>query len=59
MATKKLLLLSIVGIAAANSVTALSSNYELTMVARFVAGMAAGVAWALLAGYARRLVANI
>lgn len=53
---KKLLLLSIIGFAAANSVTALSSNYELTMVARFVAGMAAGVAWALLAGYARRLV---
>ncbi|OEV10573.1 MFS transporter, partial [Streptomyces nanshensis] len=28
----------------------------LTMTARFVAGVAAGLAWALLAGYARRLV---
>ncbi|MGE2772642.1 MFS transporter [Rhodococcus sp. 1.20] len=53
---KRLLLLSIIGFLVANSVTAVSSNYELTMVARFVAGMAAGVAWALLAGYARRLV---
>lgn len=53
---KRLLLLSIIGFAAANSVTAVSSSYELTMVARFVAGMAAGVAWALLVGYARRLV---
>lgn len=53
---KRLLLMSIVGFLVANSVTAVSSNYELTMVARFVAGMAAGVAWALLVGYARRLV---
>ena len=53
---KRLLLVSIGGFAVANSVTAVSSNYELTMAARFVAGMAAGVAWALLAGYARRLV---
>ena len=30
---KKLLLLSIVGFAVANSVTAMSSNYELTMIA--------------------------
>lgn len=53
---KRLLQLSIVGFLVANSITAVSSNYEATMAARFVAGMAAGVAWALLAGYARRLV---
>ncbi|HEY9265045.1 MAG TPA: MFS transporter [Mycobacterium sp.] len=53
---KRLLMLSIIGFAVANSVTVVSSNYELTMGARFVASMAAGVAWALLAGYARRLV---
>ncbi|WP_072803486.1 MFS transporter [Rhodococcoides yunnanense] len=53
---KVLLQMSIIGFAAANSVTAVSSIYEVTMAARFVAGMAAGVAWALLAGYARRLV---
>ncbi|MFC8761334.1 MFS transporter [Streptomyces sp. NPDC057193] len=52
---KKLLLTSMGGFALANTVTAVSSVYELTMVARFVAGVAAGVAWALLAGYARRL----
>ncbi|MHA4779135.1 MFS transporter [Streptomyces sp. MSC1_001] len=52
---KKLLLTSMGGFALANTVTAVSSVYELTMVARFIAGVAAGVAWALLAGYARRL----
>ncbi|MFJ6651108.1 MFS transporter [Streptomyces sp. NPDC091290] len=53
---KHLLLTAIAGFAAANTVTALSTNYPLTMVARFVAGVAAGLAWALLAGYARRMV---
>ncbi|MEV0090101.1 MFS transporter [Streptomyces sp. NPDC050738] len=52
---KRLLLTAMAGFAAANTVTALSSDYTLTMAARFVAGVAAGVAWALLAGYARRL----
>ncbi|MGW7395759.1 MFS transporter [Streptomyces cyaneofuscatus] len=52
---RKLLLTAMAGFALANTVTALSSVYELTMVARFVAGVAAGLAWALLAGYARRL----
>ncbi|MYS85658.1 MFS transporter [Embleya scabrispora] len=53
---KRLLLTAMAGFAAANTVTAVSGNYPLTMVARFVAGVAAGVAWALLAGYARRMV---
>jgi predicted MFS family arabinose efflux permease len=44
-----------VGFAVANTVTAVSSVYGVTMVARFVAGVAAGLAWALLAGYARRM----
>jgi predicted MFS family arabinose efflux permease len=52
---KRLLLTAMVGFAVANTVTAVSSVYGLTMVARFVAGVAAGLAWALLAGYARRL----
>ncbi|MFD9632040.1 MFS transporter [Streptomyces violascens] len=52
---KRLLLVSMAGFAVANTVTALSGNYSLTMVARFVAGVAAGLAWALLAGYARRM----
>ncbi|MGW3097772.1 MFS transporter [Streptomyces sp. NPDC001102] len=52
---KVLLLTAMAGFAVANTVTAVSSVYGLTMVARFVAGVAAGLAWALLAGYARRL----
>ncbi|MFF1447976.1 MFS transporter [Streptomyces sp. NPDC058274] len=52
---KRLLLTAMAGFAVANTVTAASSSYPLTMVARFVAGVAAGLAWALLAGYARRL----
>jgi predicted MFS family arabinose efflux permease len=52
---KRLLLAGVAGFAVANTVTALSTNYPLTLGARFVAGVAAGVVWALLAGYARRL----
>ncbi|WP_234543027.1 MFS transporter [Streptomyces shenzhenensis] len=52
---KRLLQSAVAGFAVANTVTALSSDYPLTMAARFVAGVAAGLAWALLAGYARRL----
>ncbi|MFF8726243.1 MFS transporter [Streptomyces sp. NPDC015171] len=54
---KRLLLTAMAGFAVANTVTAVSANYPLTLVARFVAGVAAGLAWALLAGYARRMVA--
>ncbi|WP_097878218.1 MFS transporter [Streptomyces sp. ms184] len=52
---KRLLLAAMGGFALANTVTALSSVYELTMAARFLAGVTAGLAWALLAGYARRM----
>ena len=47
---KRLLLTGDGGFAVANTVTALSADYALTMAARFVAGVAAGLAWALLAG---------
>ncbi|ANF57155.1 MFS transporter [Halotalea alkalilenta] len=53
---RNVLLLTIVGFLVFNSVTALSSNYWLTLAARFFAGVAAGLAWSLLAGYARRMV---
>ncbi len=53
---RNVLLLAVVGFLAFNSVTALSSSYWLTLVARFFAGVAAGLAWSLLAGYARRMV---
>ncbi|QLG94182.1 MFS transporter [Pseudomonas yamanorum] len=54
---RNVLLLTIVGFLLFNSITALSSHYGITLVARFFAGMAAGLAWSLLAGYARRMVA--
>ncbi|HEY0921179.1 MFS transporter [Rheinheimera pacifica] len=53
---RPLLLAAIVGFAIANTVTTFSSSYTLTMVARFLAGVAAGLLWALLAGYASRMV---
>ncbi|GAB2628385.1 MFS transporter [Streptomyces capparidis] len=52
---RRLLLAAMAAFAAANTVTAVSGSYPLTMAARFLAGVAAGLAWALLAGYARRL----
>ncbi|WP_239569375.1 MFS transporter [Streptomyces sp. G44] len=52
---KRLLLTAMAGFAVANTVTAVSENYSVTMAARLVAGVAAGLAWALLAGYARRM----
>lgn len=54
---RSVLQLTIVGFLLFNSVTAVSSNYWLTLAARFFAGVSAGLAWSLLAGYARRMVA--
>lgn len=53
---RPLLLASIAGFMIANTVTTLSSSYVVTMVARFLAGISAGLLWALLAGYAARMV---
>jgi predicted MFS family arabinose efflux permease len=53
---RNVLLLTIVGFLVFNSITALSSHYGVTLVARFFAGVAAGLGWSLLAGYARRMV---
>jgi len=53
---RPLLLSAIVGLLLFNAITALSNDYILTLVARFIAGMAAGVIWGLLAGYVRRMV---
>lgn len=54
---RTVLLLTIAGFLVFNSITALAHNIMLTMTARFLAGMSAGLAWSLLAGYARRMVA--
>ncbi|MDQ0140184.1 MFS transporter [Cupriavidus necator] len=53
---RPLLVLAIAGFAVANAVTAWSGNYATTMAARFLAGVSAGLLWALLAGYAARMV---
>ncbi|GFM49630.1 MFS transporter [Pseudomonas cichorii] len=53
---RTVLLMTIVGFLIFNSVTALSSHYWLTLIARFFAGVSAGLAWSLVAGYARRMV---
>ena len=54
---RPLLLSAIGGFAIANSITALSEWYWLTLIARLIAGVFAGLLWALLAGYASRMVA--
>jgi predicted MFS family arabinose efflux permease len=55
---KPTFLTGIIGFLIFNSVTAMSTHYWLTLGARFMAGVAAGMAWAILAGYARRMVAD-
>lgn len=52
---RPLLLAAIVGFAFANLVTALTGSFALSLAARFVGGISAGLLWALLAGYAVRL----
>jgi len=54
---RPLLLMAISGCFVFNTLTALSNDYTLTLVARFIGGVATGLVWGLLAGYARRMVA--
>ncbi len=54
---RQVLVGAVAGFAVANTVTALSASFALTLAARFAAGVAAGLLWALLAGYAIRMVA--
>ena len=49
---RRLLLFTLAGFTAANLITAMANDYLLLLIARGVAGAAAGVLWALLAGYA-------
>ncbi|MFX3646662.1 MAG: MFS transporter [Paenibacillus sp.] len=53
---RPLLLVCISGFLVFNTVTAISSDYILTLAARFMAGVSAGVLWGMTAGYARRMV---
>ena len=53
---RPLLMSAVGGFMVVNLVTALSTSYALTLVARFGAGVFAGLVWALLAGHAGRMV---
>lgn len=55
---RPLLLSCIFGFLIFNTITAVSSVYGLTLAARFMAGMSAGVLWGMTAGYARRMVSD-
>ena len=52
---RRVLLLSVAGLLAFNTVTAVSHDYAVTLAARFVAGVSAGLAWGVIGGYARRM----
>jgi predicted MFS family arabinose efflux permease len=52
---RPVLLLAIGGFLVLNTVTALSTNYAITLTARFFAGVFAGLLWALVAGHASRM----
>ncbi|MFG0755275.1 MFS transporter [Pseudomonas sp. TYF_14] len=53
---RRALLLAIIGFVLFNGLTALSNSNTLTLVLRFFTGAAAGLAWGLIAGHARRMV---
>ncbi|MFD5633272.1 MFS transporter [Streptomyces sp. NPDC127077] len=52
---KPLLLIAMAVFLVANTLTAAASTYAVLLASRFLAGVAAGLAWAILAGYARRI----
>ncbi len=54
---RRALLLAIAGFVLLNGLTALSPDNTLTLCLRFLTGAAAGLAWGLIAGHARRMVA--
>lgn len=56
MQRRGLLLIALGGFAIVNTVTAVSDYYWLTLTARFFAGMFGGIVWALIVGYAARMV---
>ncbi|NEC10130.1 MFS transporter, partial [Streptomyces sp. SID7909] len=52
---KPLLLGAVAVFLVANTLTAVAPGYAVLLAARFLAGVAAGLVWAILAGYARRI----
>lgn len=55
---RPLLLIATCGLLIFNSITAISSNYMLTLIVRFFSGVFAGVLWGVIPGYARRMVSD-
>ena len=53
---RRVLLMTVGGFLLFNTVTTFSSHYGLTLASRFLAGMAAGLSWGIMAGYARGIV---
>jgi predicted MFS family arabinose efflux permease len=53
---KPVLLATIVCFLVGNTLTAMANSIDTVLTARFVAGCAAGLAWGILAGYARSIV---
>lgn len=53
---RQVLLLVLAAFCLCNAVTALSSHYVVTLAARLAVGLATGLAWSLLATYARAMV---
>lgn len=53
---RTVLVAALLGFAVCNAVTAVSADFTLTLAARFVVGLATGLAWSEIATYARRLV---
>jgi predicted MFS family arabinose efflux permease len=53
---RRVLLCAVVGFLLFNALTTVATTFGVALFARFMAGVAAGLAWGLLAGYARRLV---
>jgi predicted MFS family arabinose efflux permease len=52
---KNVLQLALAVVAVTNALTAVSSDYTLTLVIRFVAGLGTGLIWPLIGGYGARL----
>jgi len=53
---RSVLLSTVCGFLIFNTLTALSSHITVILIARFLAGASAGLAWSLIAGYARKMV---
>lgn len=56
LSRRRVLLSTIICFVIGNTLTALADSVPLIMAARFIAGCAAGLAWGILAGYARSIV---